>query len=88
MDFCDIIFIFIQYSFKCYYRYDEGFRKTLTTNVPQIEPMLKTLIDDNPLKDVNKKFDEISKSVTGLFKDDQKKAEPKGECEFFIPIVR
>jgi mitofilin len=48
-----------------YAKYDSEFRKTLVTNVPQIEPVLEVFIDDkNPFADVQKKYEEYKTSVT------------------------
>lgn len=72
-----------------YAKYDNEFRKTLVTNVPALEPVLKTLLqEENPLEEVSKKLDEISSTisgytstVTGFFtggsKDEEKKPEKK-----------
>ncbi|XP_053671829.1 MICOS complex subunit Mic60 [Anopheles nili] len=49
-----------------YAKYDNEFRKTLITNVPALEPVLKALLQEtNPLDDVTKKMDEISKTIGG-----------------------
>lgn len=47
-------------------RYDNEFRKTLVSNVPALEPVLKVLLqEENPLDDVTKKLDEISSTISG-----------------------
>ncbi|XP_065076199.1 MICOS complex subunit Mic60 isoform X1 [Ochlerotatus camptorhynchus] len=49
-----------------YAKYDNEFRKTLITNVPALEPVLKVLLqEENPLAEVSKKLDEISSSISG-----------------------
>lgn len=49
-----------------YAKYDNEFRKTLVTNVPALEPVLKVLLqEENPLDDVSKKLDEISSTISG-----------------------
>lgn len=79
-----------------YAKYDDAFRKTLITNVPALEPVLKVLLqEENPLEDVSKKLDEISSSisgytstVTGFFtggKEEEKKPEKKVDLP---PVTR
>lgn len=49
-----------------YAKYDNEFRKTLVSNVPALEPVLKVLLqEENPLDDVTKKLDEISSTISG-----------------------
>ncbi|XP_055632999.1 MICOS complex subunit Mic60 isoform X2 [Toxorhynchites rutilus septentrionalis] len=49
-----------------YAKYDNEFRRTLVSNAPALEPVLKVLLqEENPLNDVSKKFDEISSTVSG-----------------------
>uniref|UniRef100_A0A2M4BF08 MICOS complex subunit MIC60 n=1 Tax=Anopheles marajoara TaxID=58244 RepID=A0A2M4BF08_9DIPT len=78
-----------------YAKYDNEFRKTLITNVPALEPVLKTLLQEtNPLDEVTKKMDDISKTIgeytstiTGFFGggEEEKKAEKKPDLP---PITR
>ncbi|XP_035891440.1 MICOS complex subunit Mic60 isoform X2 [Anopheles stephensi] len=70
-----------------YAKYDNEFRKTLITNVPALEPVLKTLLQEtNPLDEVSKKIDDISKTIgeytstiTGFFGggEEEKKQDKK-----------
>ncbi|XP_050068847.1 MICOS complex subunit Mic60 isoform X2 [Anopheles maculipalpis] len=70
-----------------YAKYDNEFRKTLITNVPALEPVLKTLLQEtNPLDEVTKKMDDISKTIgeytstiTGFFGggEEEKKQDKK-----------
>lgn len=47
-------------------RYDNEFRKTLVTNVPALEPVLKVLLqEEDPFQEVTKKLDEISSTISG-----------------------
>ncbi|XP_003436101.2 MICOS complex subunit Mic60 isoform X1 [Anopheles gambiae] len=78
-----------------YAKYDNEFRKTLITNVPALEPVLKTLLQEtNPLDEVSKKMDDISKTIgeytstiTGFFGggEEEKKQEKKPDLP---PITR
>lgn len=78
-----------------YAKYDNEFRKTLVSNVPALEPVLKVLLqEENPLDDVTKKLDEISStisgytsSITGFFTggESEKPAEKKADLP---PITR
>ncbi|KFB38195.1 AGAP002364-PA-like protein [Anopheles sinensis] len=78
-----------------YAKYDNEFRKTLVSNAPALEPVLKVLLQEtNPLDDVSKKMDEISKTisgytstVTGFFGggEEEKKPEKKPDLP---PITR
>uniref|UniRef100_A0A182N4N9 MICOS complex subunit MIC60 n=1 Tax=Anopheles dirus TaxID=7168 RepID=A0A182N4N9_9DIPT len=78
-----------------YAKYDNEFRKTLITNVPALEPVLKALLQEtNPLEEVSKKMDDISKTIgeytstiTGFFGggEDEKKPEKKPDLP---PITR
>lgn len=79
-----------------YAKYDKEFRKTIESNVPALEPVLKVLLqEENPLEDVSKKLDEISSTiagytstVTGFFtggKEEEKKPEKKVDLP---PITR
>ena len=73
-------------------RYDNEFRKTLITNVPALEPVLKTLLQEtNPLDEVSKKMDDISKTIgeytstiTGFFGGgEEEKKQEKSKTDFF-----
>lgn len=78
-----------------YAKYDNEFRKTLITNAPALEPVLKVLLQEtNPLDDLSKKMDDISKTiggytstVTGFFGggEEEKKPEKKPDLP---PITR
>uniref|UniRef100_A0A182PA36 MICOS complex subunit MIC60 n=1 Tax=Anopheles epiroticus TaxID=199890 RepID=A0A182PA36_9DIPT len=78
-----------------YAKYDNEFRKTLITNVPALEPVLKTLLQEtNPLDEVSKKMDDISKTIgeytstiTGFFGggEEEKKQEKKPDLP---PVTR
>uniref|UniRef100_A0A182Q2H4 MICOS complex subunit MIC60 n=1 Tax=Anopheles farauti TaxID=69004 RepID=A0A182Q2H4_9DIPT len=78
-----------------YAKYDNDFRKTLITNVPALEPVLKTLLQEtNPLDEVTKKMDDISKTIgeytstiTGFFGggEEEKKPEKKPDLP---PVTR
>ncbi|XP_062702221.1 MICOS complex subunit Mic60-like isoform X2 [Aedes albopictus] len=78
-----------------YAKYDNEFRKTLVTNVPALEPVLKTLLqEENPLDEVSKKLDEISSTisgytstVTGFFTGGTKEEEKKAEKKVDLPPV-
>ncbi|XP_058813535.1 MICOS complex subunit Mic60 isoform X1 [Topomyia yanbarensis] len=49
-----------------YAKYDNEFRKTLVTNVPALDPVLKALLqEENPLDEVSKKLDDISSTISG-----------------------
>ncbi|XP_052869919.1 MICOS complex subunit Mic60 isoform X2 [Anopheles cruzii] len=78
-----------------YAKYDNEFRKMLITNVPALEPVLKMLLQEtNPLDEVSKKMDDISKTIgeytstiTGFFggSEEEKKAEKKPDLP---PVTR
>uniref|UniRef100_A0A182MLL2 MICOS complex subunit MIC60 n=1 Tax=Anopheles culicifacies TaxID=139723 RepID=A0A182MLL2_9DIPT len=78
-----------------YAKYDNEFRKTLITNVPALEPVLKALLQEtNPLDEVSKKMDDISKTIgeytstiTGFFGggEEEKKQEKKPDLP---PVTR
>ncbi|XP_055587192.1 MICOS complex subunit Mic60-like isoform X1 [Uranotaenia lowii] len=78
-----------------YAKYDNEFRKYLVSQVPALDPVLKTLLqEENPLEDVTKKLNEISStisgytsSVTGFFSsgDEEKKSEKKADIP---PVTR
>ncbi|XP_058062761.1 MICOS complex subunit Mic60 isoform X1 [Anopheles bellator] len=78
-----------------YAKYDNEFRKTLITNAPALEPVLKMLLQEtNPLDEVTKKMDDISKTIgeytstiTGFFggSEEEKKAEKKPDLP---PVTR
>uniref|UniRef100_A0AAG5CX94 MICOS complex subunit MIC60 n=1 Tax=Anopheles atroparvus TaxID=41427 RepID=A0AAG5CX94_ANOAO len=78
-----------------YAKYDNEFRKTLITNAPALEPVLKVLLQEtNPLDDLSKKMDDISKTIggytstiTGFFGggEEEKKPEKKPDLP---PITR
>lgn len=77
-----------------YAKYDNEFRKTLITNVPALEPVLKVLLqEENPLDDVSKKLDEISNSISGYtstvtnFFTGGKEEEKKPEKKVDLPPV-
>lgn len=77
-----------------YAKYDNEFRKTLITNVPALEPVLKVLLqEENPLDDVSKKLDEISSSISGYtstvtnFFTGGKEEEKKPEKKVDLPPV-
>lgn len=78
-----------------YAKYDNEFRKTLVSNVPTLEPVLKVLLqEENPLDDVTKKLDEISStisgytsSITGFFTGGEPEKQPEKKPEL-PPITR
>lgn len=78
-----------------YAKYDNEFRKTLVTNVPALEPVLKALLqEENPLDEVSKKLDEISSTisgytstVTGFFTGGSKEEEKKPEKKVDLPPI-
>ncbi|XP_062535862.1 MICOS complex subunit Mic60 isoform X2 [Armigeres subalbatus] len=77
-----------------YAKYDNEFRKTLVTNVPALEPVLKVLLqEEDPFQEVTKKLDEISSTisgytstVTGFFTGGEKE-EKKTEKKVDIPPI-
>lgn len=78
-----------------YAKYDNEFRKTLVTNVPALDPVLKALLqEENPLDEVSKKLDEISSTisgytstVTGFFTGGSKEEEKKPEKKVDLPPI-
>lgn len=78
-----------------YAKYDNEFRKTLVTAVPALDPVLKALLqEENPLEDVSKKLDDISKnisgytsSVTSFFKGSEEEKKPEKKTDL-PPITR
>lgn len=78
-----------------YAKYDNEFRKTLVSNVPALEPVLKVLLqEENPLDDVTKKLDEISStisgytsSITGFFTGGESEKQPEKKVDL-PPITR
>lgn len=78
-----------------YAKYDNEFRKTLVTNVPALEPVLKALLqEENPLDEVSKKLDEISSTISGytstvteFFTGGSKEEEKKPEKKVDLPPV-
>lgn len=78
-----------------YAKYDNEFRKTLVTNVPALEPVLKVLLqEENPLEEVSKKLDDISSTisgytstVTGFFTGGSKEEDKKPEKKVDLPPV-
>lgn len=78
-----------------YAKYDNEFRKTLVSNVPALEPVLKVLLqEENPLDDVTKKLDEISStisgytsSITGFFTGGEPEKQPEKKPDL-PPITR
>uniref|UniRef100_A0A4Y0BPU5 MICOS complex subunit MIC60 n=1 Tax=Anopheles funestus TaxID=62324 RepID=A0A4Y0BPU5_ANOFN len=78
-----------------YAKYDNEFRKTLITNVPALEPVLKALLQEtHPLDEVSKKMDDISKTIgeytstiTGFFGggEEEKKQDKKPDLP---PVTR
>lgn len=78
-----------------YAKYDNEFRKTLVTNVPALEPVLKALLqEENPLDEVSKKLDEISgtisgytSSITGFFTGGEEEKKPEKKVDL-PPVTR
>jgi mitofilin len=76
-----------------YAKHDEDFRKTLIQTVPLIEEPLKVLLgEENPFEGVTKQFNDITKSITGLFdsgtsKVDEVKSVASKKLESAIPPI-
>lgn len=78
-----------------YAKYDNEFRKTLVTNVPALEPVLKALLqEENPLDEVSKKLNEISStisgyssSITGFFTSGEEEKKPEKKVDL-PPVTR
>lgn len=78
-----------------YAKYDNEFRKTLITNAPALEPVLKVLLqEENPFEEVTKKLDDISstisgytKTVTGFVTGGQEEKKPEKKVDL-PPVTR
>jgi mitofilin len=76
-----------------YAKHDDDFRKLIIKNVPLAEKPLKVILgEENPLASVTDTFDDLSKSVTGLFggdgpKPDDVKIQPKKVEKSTPPIT-
>lgn len=79
-----------------YAKYDNEFKKTLVTNVPAVEPVLKVLLqEEDPFQEVTKKLDEISSTisgytstVTGFFTGAEKEEKKPEKMPDLPPITR